>query len=39
MVLVHTVSVNQYHKLIVEAYARAGGIESARAIIEMPDEP
>ena len=34
----HTLSVNQCHKLIIEAYARAGGIESARAIIEMPDD-
>ena len=35
---VHILSISQCHKLIFEAYARAGGIESAREIIEIPDD-
>ena len=42
MVFLETLSPDQWHKLIVEAYNRAGGIEMAKAIIEMPpgdDQP
>lgn len=35
---VQTLSTSQCHKLIFEAYNRAGGIESAKAIVEMPDD-
>jgi len=35
---ISTLSSDECHKLIMEAYNRAGGIEMAKSIIEMPPE-